>query len=95
MPFEGGHTNDIGLETVDGPVCIFDSTDGKIKSGEEIFKGGVEFFLDAVAEGDLDLAQRLTRKNMNRLPYWQTHLFDGLNGPQTTDEEFQTAMAKL
>lgn len=95
MPFEGDHANDIGLETADGPVCKFDSEDGKIKDSKDIFEGGIQFFMSEVAENDRDLAERLTRKNMNALPYWQAHPFAELEGAQATDEEFGAAMAKL
>lgn len=95
MPFEGNHANDIGLEFPEGPVCKFDSANGKVKSGDEIFEGGVEFFAVAVASGDRELAIRLNRKNMKSLPYWQTHPCEKLAGAEATDEEFQTAMAKL
>lgn len=95
MPLEGDHAGDFGMDTPDGPVCKFDIKDGQIKSPEEIFQGGVEFFANTVADGDRDLAARLTRKNMNSLPYWQAHPFAELQGEQATDEEFGTAMAKL
>ena len=95
MPFEGNHANDIGLETPEGPVCKFDSENGKVKSGAEVFKGGVEFFAEAAADGDRALAERLTRKNMKGLPYWQARPFAELEGPEATDEEFSAAMAKL
>lgn len=95
MPFEGDHANDISLELPEGTVCKFDSENGKIKSGEQIFEGGVEFFAHEATDGDHELAARLTRRNMKSLPYWQTHPFAMLNGPEATDEEFQTAMAKL
>jgi hypothetical protein len=95
MPFEGNHANDIGLETSDGPVCIFDSKDGQIKSAEEIFEGGVQFFVASATSGDRDLAERLTRTNMKSLAYWKAHPFAGLDGVEATDEEFGTAMAKL
>ncbi|MEK9156793.1 MAG: hypothetical protein AAB448_01500 [Patescibacteria group bacterium] len=39
--------------------------------------------------------ERLTRRNMKSLPYWQTRPFAQLEGPEATDEEFSTAMAKL
>lgn len=94
MPFEGAHAGDIGLETVDGPVCKFDVEDGKMKSPEEIYEGGVMFFMK-VADGQRDFAERITRKNMKMLPYWQAHPFEMLNGPEATDEEFGAAMAKL
>ena len=95
MPFEGNHANDIALETVDGPVCVYDVKDGAIKSAHEIFMGGVEFFASHLEGGDHELAARLTRKNMKTLPYWQAHPFAELAGPQATDEEFQAVMMKL
>lgn len=95
MPLEGNHANDVGLTLPERLVCKFDSLEGKIKSGEEIFEGGVAFFAREVAEGDRDLAARLTRKNMNSLAYWKTYPFEMLKGPQATDEEFGAAMAKL
>ena len=95
MPFEGDHANDIGLETAEESVCIHDVQDGQIKSPEEIFEGGVQFFMSAVVPGDRDLAERITRKNMKSLPYWQSHPFASLEGPEATDQEFTEAMAKL
>ncbi|KKR03766.1 MAG: hypothetical protein UT30_C0019G0002 [Candidatus Uhrbacteria bacterium GW2011_GWF2_39_13] len=95
MPFEGEHKDMVGLQSLYGPVCTFCSVGDKIKTGDEIFEGGVQFFLSTVAGGDLELAQRLVRKNMKSLPYWQEHSFEGLSGPEATDEEFQIAMMKL
>lgn len=95
MPFAGEHAGDIGLELPEGPVCKFDSESGKVKSGDDIFEGGVNFFAEEVAGGDRNLATRLTRKNMKALPYWQAYPFAELTGPEATDEEFQSAMAKL
>ena len=95
MPFEGAHANDIGLETADGPVCKFDSENGAIKPVEEIFEGGVLFFMGSVADGNRELAERLTRKNMKHLAYWQAHPFALLEGTEATDQEFGEAMAKL
>ena len=95
MPLEGEHEKDFGFDAPDGPVCIHDSADGKIRSGEEIFEGGVQFFLAEAADGNRDLAKRLTRKNMKALPYWQAHPFALLDGPEATDAEFRAAMAKL
>lgn len=95
MPFTGEHENDIGLETSDGSVCIHDCEDGEIKEAEDIFAGGVAFFADTVAEGDFDLAERLTRRNMLSLEYWQNHPFEELEGPVATEAEFAEAMAKL
>ena len=95
MPLEGAHEKDFGMNTPDGPVCQFDSEKGKIKSGDDIFEGGVAFFTQACTNGDRELATRLTRKNMRSLPYWQTHPFAGLTGPIATDAEFQSSMEKL
>ncbi len=95
IPFTGDHANDIGLTTPEGPVCTFDSENGQIKSPEAIFVGGIEFFLEAAADGDRVLATRLTVKNMKSLPYWQTHPFELLSGEEAADEEFSVAMAKL
>ena len=95
MPLEGDHANDIGLELPEGPVCKFDSENGRVKSGEQIFQGGVSFFAEEAADGDRELAARLTRKNMKSLPYWQKHPFAGLDGPAATEEEFGAAMSKL
>ena len=95
MPFTGNHANDIGLELPEGPVCKFDSADGRLKSAEEIFEGGVEFFATEVANDDRDLAERLTRKNMKQLVFWQERPFAELEGIEATDEEFNAAMAKL
>ena len=93
MPLEGEHEKDFGMETADGPVCINDAENGKIKNGQEIFEGGVQFFL--TLGGDRALAERLTRKNMQALPYWQKHPFAELSGIAATEEEFGAAMAKL
>lgn len=94
MPFEGDHAKDIGIETVDGPVCVFDSENGQIKPASAIFEGGVAFF-GQYTDGDQALAERCTRKNMRALPYWQAHPFAQLEGEQATDEEFGAVMAKI
>lgn len=95
MPLEGAHAADIGMEMPEGVVCRFDCADGAIKPGEEIFAGGVAFFAEAAAGGDRARAERLTRRNMKALPYWQAHPFGELDGEAATDEEFAEAMAKL
>ncbi|MCW1891942.1 MAG: hypothetical protein KIH65_001730 [Candidatus Uhrbacteria bacterium] len=94
MPLEGEHAGDIGLETPEGLVCIHDIVDGQIKKPEDVFEGGVRFFL-SINAGDRDLAERITRKNMNSLPYWKSHPCEALNGPEATDEEFQAVLAKM
>ena len=76
-------------------VCKHDCENGEIKPPEDIFHGGVEFFLSSVTDCDRDLAERLTRKNMKALDYWKAHPFADLDGAEATDEEFAAAMAKL
>lgn len=95
MPFTGEHANDIGLELSEGPVCIHDCEDGEVKEAEDIFAGGVAYFADAVTDGDLDAAERLTRRNMLSLEYWQDRPFEELEGPVASESEFAEAMAKL
>jgi hypothetical protein len=80
----------------DGEVCIHCAMpDGTVKSCEDVFEGGVQFFLGAIPGTDRALAERLTRKNMNGLPHWQKNKGACLEGDQASDEEFGQAMAKL
>jgi hypothetical protein len=72
--------------------CV--NEDGSVKSCEDIFEGGVQFFVDATGAGRL-LAEKLTRKNMKRLSYWQGSDAEILQGEEATDEEFSEAMVKL
>jgi len=95
MPLEGEHANDFGADLAEGPVCRFDLKDGALKDPADIFQGGVMFFATTVAEGDRDLAARLTRRNMKSLPHWQAHPFGLLDGPEASDAEWESAMAKL
>ena len=96
MPLEGAHATDVGMELAEGFVCKHDLEHGAIKRPEVIFEGGVAFFVEAVTEGDRALAERLTRKNMRSLPYWQAHPSTVVDdGPVATEEEFMAAMAKL
>ena len=94
MPFEGNHEGDIGMTIAEGPVCVHDCENGKLKSPEGIFDGGVAFFA-MYTNGDKALAERLCRKNMNYLPYWTAHHFAELDGEQVTNEEYHTILAKL
>jgi len=95
MPLEGEHAEDIGLETPDGLVCVHDSIDGHIRDADEIFKGGVKFFLHGGEDGAYDLAERIVRRNMKALPYWQAHPFELLDGEEASDEEFAEAMRNV
>lgn len=95
MPLEGDHANDVGMETSEGPVCKYDIENGQIKSPEDIFEGGVQYFSGSITDGDRALAERVTRTNMKHLPYWQSRPFALLEGPTMTEAEFGAAMAKL
>lgn len=95
MPLEGEHAAHMGLETSEGSVCIHDVENGLIKKPEEVFEGGVQFFLSTLGNGDRDLAERITRKNMKSLEYWKCHPAEVLNGPEATDEEFQSVLGAL
>jgi len=61
---------EIGAETEKGLLCIHCvDENGNIKSCQEIFDGGVEFFLHTITNVKKDLAEKITRKNMNIQPY--------------------------
>lgn len=67
---------------------------GNVKSGQEIFEGGVQFFMSQIG-GDRKLAERLTRKNMKNQSYWQENPCEILNGEVATDNEFEEMMKKM
>jgi len=94
MPLE--NKEDIAVKTNDGPACKFCvDSENKIKSCEEIFEGGVKFFSSSVPGVNKELAERVTRKNMNRLPYWKGNGNECLKGEEATDNEFYETLAKL
>jgi hypothetical protein len=68
--------------------------DGTVKSVEEIFEGGVQFFMNSI-ESDRSMAERITRKNMLSLLYWQENNSDVLKGEVATDQEFSEVLKKL
>lgn len=72
--------------------CV--NADGSVKSCEEIFEGGVQFFLGQIG-GDRQIAEKITRKNMSQQPYWQGKDCAVLKGEMATDEEFAEALKKL
>ena len=94
MPLE--KVEDIGLENESGIFCKYCvSDDGSVKSCQKIFFGGVQFFMGAVPGTERALAERLTRKNMKSLPYWQSKEHECLNGEEASEEEFNEAMSKM
>ncbi|MFA5178473.1 MAG: zinc ribbon domain-containing protein [Candidatus Paceibacterota bacterium] len=75
--------------------CLFCvNADGNVKPCEEIFEGGVQFFISQL-EGDRSMAEKIVRKNMNQLPYWQNKGCEILKGEMATDEEFNEVLKKL
>lgn len=68
--------------------------DGNVKSCEEIFEGGVQFFMSQIGD-DRGLAERITRRNMRLQPYWQGREYPALQGDIATDEEFEEVLRKL
>lgn len=85
--FAGGNTS--------FDFCAFCAdSDGNVKSCDEIFEGGVQFFMTQV-DGDREMAERVTRKNMSALPYWQDKECECLKGEVASDEEFAEILAKL
>jgi hypothetical protein len=95
MPLEGAHEGDVGMETAEGPVCSFDIDGGAVRDGSAIFEGGVAFFQGEVTDGDRELAERLTRKNMAALPYWIARPFAELEGEKASEEEWAECMARM
>ena len=94
MPLE--KVEDTGIENESGIFCKYCvSDDGSVKSCQKIFFGGVQFFMGAVPGTERALAERLTRKNMKALPYWQIHEHECLNGSEASAEEYDEAMSKL
>jgi hypothetical protein len=85
--FSGGDEN--------SKFCLYCvNADGSVKSCEEIFEGGVQFFLNQIG-GERKMAEKITRKNMSGLSYWQGKDCPILQGEMATDEEFAEAMKKL
>ena len=75
--------------------CVYcTDEDGQIKSCDEIFEGGVQFFVSATGSSREE-AEKLVRKNMRALPYWQDKATACLNGAIATDIEFQNALEKI
>jgi hypothetical protein len=72
--------------------CV--NADGSVKSCEEIFEGGVQYFISEIG-GDRKTAEKITRKNMKGQPYWQGKDCEILKGEMATDEEFAEVFKKL
>ncbi|MBF0363436.1 MAG: hypothetical protein HQK49_20610 [Oligoflexia bacterium] len=94
MPLE--NTSDIGLTTKEHFFCIHCTHQDKtIKTCTEIFEGGIQFFLNTMPDLNRDFAERIVRKNMNSLSYWNTRKDTCLQGPEASDEEFAEILKRL
>ncbi len=93
MPLEKKEDFAGGNENADFCLyCVND--DGSVKTGEEIFEGGVQFFMSQISN-DRPMAEKITRKNMSQLPYWQDKDCQVLQGEIATDEEFAEILKRL
>ena len=87
---------EIGGHHPQGDICTYCVDEqGQLKSGAEIFQGGVQFFLHSLPTVSPDLAERVVRRNMQSLDYWQQNPIPELDGPVATDEEFLTIIESL
>lgn len=94
MPLESDTV--IGVETDKEAFCIHCVTeDKKVKSCEEIFEGGVQFFMSLDVTMTRNFAEKNVRKNMKNLAHWENSDSPCLSGEVATDEEFNQILAKL
>jgi len=86
---------DFALGDENSKFCLYCvNPDGSVKSCDEIFEGGVQFFMGKLG-GDRAMAEKVTRKNMNMQSYWQGKDCEILKGETATDEEFAETLKKL
>lgn len=86
---------DFALGDENSQFCLYCvNPDGSVKSCEEIFEGGVQFFMSKLGS-DRKLAEKINRKNMNMQSYWQGKDCAILKGEMATDEEFAEMMKKM
>ena len=86
---------DYSLGDTNSQFCLYcTNEDGSVKSCEDIFEGGVQFFMQHVGN-DRELAERITRKNMKQQSWWQGKNEPILSGDEASDEEFAEVMKKM
>lgn len=94
MPLE--NPSDVGTTIGKDSFCIHCTDQNKnLKSCQEIFDGGVQFFLSVLPDMPKDFAEKIVRKNMNFLPYWKTNFDACLNGPEASEQEFKDVLKRL
>jgi hypothetical protein len=86
---------DFALEDTNSEFCVYCvNPDGSVKTCEEIFEGGVQFFMSKL-NGNREMAEKVTRRNMNMQSYWQDKNCPILKGEMATEEEFAEVIKKL
>jgi hypothetical protein len=86
---------DFALGDENSDFCLYCvNADGSVKPVEEIFEGGVQFFMSQIGN-NRNMAEKITRKNMNQQPYWKNKNCEILKGEMATDEEFAEIMKKM
>lgn len=89
------NAEDFAKSDINSDFCVYcTDADGNLKSCEEIFEGGVQFFMSQFGD-DRKMAEKITRKNMSMQPYWQDKNCKILKGEMSTDEEFKEMMQKM
>ena len=93
MPME--KAADFAGGDINAKFCVYCvGEDGVVKSCEEIFEGGVQFFMNQLGS-ERTLAEKVTRKNMKMQPYWQDKNCEILQGEEVSDEEFAEILKNL
>lgn len=83
---------DFAMGDENSDFCVYCThPDGTPKSCEEVFEGGVQYFMSTLG-GDRGLAEKVTRKNMQSLSYWKDKSCSCLTGDVVSDEEFSKLM---
>jgi hypothetical protein len=90
------HSEDFGCGDTHSATCIHcTNTDGSVKSCEEIFTGGVGFFMQSIGSDKIE-AEKIVRYNMkHNCPHWQWKIDAILYGEEATPEEFASCMQKM
>ncbi len=83
---------DFAGEDINSKFCLYCmNEDGTVKHCQEIFEGGVDYFITTGM--DRELAEKVCRKNMQLLPYWKGKEAPCMDGEVVSDEEFAKIFA--
>lgn len=88
---------DFAEKNVNNEICCFCSNeDGSIKTCEEIFNSGVNYFMGIQNKYDKTFVEKIVRYNMNNnCPYWKGKNESILVGDMASEEEFIEIMNSL